>query len=187
MKPRVVIISMLLMYASACKKKPINEIHDSCYTYEFANFSVNDTLQIIKDETFQGINMSFLFGGKPTGEWSVALQSEFYALSISCKDVLSNESYNSMNFNTWKASIEQQLNYSLETSEALQQIIFDDFRANKVYTSNDVFCGKVETTVLKTSVCQFMELSYNLVFPIEDNSDSIRISGKLKVTVPPKK
>jgi hypothetical protein len=187
MKIRILLLSLLAIAASACKKKPINEIDDSCYAFEFASFSVNDTLQIIKDEIFQGSNLNYLFGGKPTGEWSVALQSEFYALSISCKDVLSIESYNSMNFETWKASIEKQLNYSLETSNALQQIIFDDFRANKVYTTNDVFRGKVETIVLKTSVCQFMELSYNLTFPVAENSDSIRISGKLKVTVPPKK
>lgn len=187
MKIRLAQLLILITLAAACKKKPINAIDDSCYAYEFANFSVNDTLQIIKDEFFQGSNMNYIFGAKPTGEWGVALESEHYALSISYKDVLSNESYNSMNFDAWMASIEQQLNYSLETSSALQQVIFNDFRANKVYTSNEVFRGKVQTSVLKTSTCQFMELSYYLAFPIEQTSDSIRISGKLKVTVPPKK
>lgn len=168
-----------------CKKEVLNTIPPQCYSDQFANFSVNDTLQEIKEEWIEGVNIHSSYGIKTTGEWAVALESNQYAISILVGNLLSDQEYQELSYPEWKKFIENKGTYSLNNNPLVQQILIHDFNRGNVFTQIDSLNGKVSISYeVPNKNCNYLVVSYQ--FNLQKNNSLITLSGNIKVPIPKK-
>ncbi len=180
----ITILSALILFG--CKKKIINEIPEHCYTHEFAQFSIDNQLQEIKDNVFQGTNLSYMYGVKPNGEWSVGLESEDYELTINVAQSMTNEVYGTISDEAWLKTIEENGTYTLENNPRLQQLFLNDLTNSTLYTNEHIDSSLVKVTVNDIiKDCRFMEVEFNIYLRKDETAK--HVTGKVKATIPKKK
>jgi hypothetical protein len=169
----------------SCKKKEIiDAIPQHCFDASFANFSVDNQLQIISDNSIDGVNLNYFFGAKPNGEWSVSLESDDFLLSINHEQLISFDEYLLMTrkeFLQWLASND---NIDLVTSNQVSNLLFQDFSSNELFIRDDLASGLAKMKYLEANNCAFIEVDYELRF--QKNSSEKIVTGVLKSAVVPK-
>ena len=182
MKILFYVLIVICFTAISCKKKPINEIPAHCYDDEYAFFSIDDTLQQIKEGTFQGASLYYSFGAKPEGEWSIGLESNDYELSINVASSLSTEVYRMISDEAWLNYWEENGSYQLEENALLQQFFLNDFNHSILFKSEHIDSSHVLITINDSiNSCRYMEINFDVYLKKEQITKNV--SGKVKATI----
>lgn len=179
------VIAITALNLFSCKKKEIiDAIPQHCFDASFAHFSVDNQLQIIPDNSIDGVNLNYFFGAKPNGEWSVALESDDYLISINHAQIISFDEYLFMTrkeFLQWIASNDS---IDLVSSNQISNLLFQDFSSNELYVRDDLVTGLAKMQYVESNNCAFIEVQYELKF--QKNSLEKMVNGVLKSAVVPK-
>ncbi|HBF87270.1 MAG TPA: hypothetical protein DDX39_01415 [Bacteroidales bacterium] len=152
-----------ILFFSQCKKI-IDEIPNECFEQEEAYFYVNDSLQIIDDESVFGANPNYMFSVKPTGECSIAIESEVFSLTIFSKDFISFTEYENMNLDEWVQTLNDKGNFELKTSNLIQNFMFNDIEKNILLDINDLKSGTLIMKYIDESPCFFITADVDMIF-----------------------
>lgn len=161
-RPNYVIFLLLFVSMfgmAACENDALNAIDDACFAAQFSETMINGDLQMPKNETINGVNLSESYGAKVVGEWSMATDFENFELSITAAPQISQSQYEMLNKPEWEALL---LEWSQDSSHNyIQQLFLTDLRSNTLYQLKDV--GAIARTFenLREGGCEFLNLSFS--------------------------
>ena len=185
MTTRTIFLFVLITGFFSCKKEAINEIPAVCYDHEYAFFAVDDTLQTIKEGTFQGASLYYMYGAKPDGEWSVGLESKDYELTINIAACLTSEAYREMTDEALLSFWKENGTYTLKDNPLLQQFFLNDFKQQVLYTGANIDSSTVIITIKDSiNTCRFMEVNFDVY--LKNLQATKHVNGKLNATIPKK-
>ena len=179
-----ILSASLVLLIHGCVKKD-NLIPDICFLREVATFSVNDSVQLIKDDPFQGVNLNYLFGIKPTGEWSISLQSEQYLVSIFVSECFSFADYQSYDSGTWERNLPTCRINNPSNHDRVQQFILHDLESNDIFEKQHIVSGNINYAIEQFDAeCLYIRVTY--AFDLRKNNRIKNIDGAVLAAVPMK-
>jgi hypothetical protein len=184
--PYLVFVSIFFLYLiilmNGCIKKD-NIIPEVCFLREVATFSINDSAQLIKDDPFQGVNLNYLFGIKPTGEWSVALQSQQYLLSIFVSECFSFKDYQSYDAATWERNLPTCRINNPNNNERIEQFMLHDLEVNDIFEKQHILSGNINYAIEQIdNDCLYIRVTY--AFDLRKNNRIKNLDGTILAAVP---
>lgn len=169
---------------SCQKKEVIDAIPKHCEDASFANFTVNNELQIISDNTIDGVNLNYLFGAKPNGEWSLSLESEQFLFSLNHAQMISFDQYLILSREEYLEWMKANANIDILESNLVSNLLFQDLTNNELYLKEDLTLGQAKMQYTELNNCAYIEVEYQLEFK-KDTLENV-INGILKSAVVPK-
>jgi hypothetical protein len=173
------IFILLLTTIIACKPVVLDAISEECLQAENAHMEVNDSLQIPKTGSIGGAPLYYLFGAKPNGEWSINIESEDYELAVMIAELMPLETFMAMSDKAQDVFIAENGKYDLlETTDVLQNFLFQDVKRNILLKKKDLIEARVTIDIERTTTCNFVVVNY--VFVLKNNGNEWKAKGGVK-------